>query len=176
MAYWGFLSYGINEDIAGVDGGVPACWSAAPSGGGWESCRGSYNYPPMHPCGKNRQGHRLRGNLDRVYGPSAVGLLFEAGPEDARQYASMQNFDEFANLIITEAADGPYLGDSQQQFPSRIPTNRHSDGRLNVVFTDGHGALVRPVEYDTNNFYNRLLPSRYASRVRVSPYQAHETD
>jgi type II secretory pathway pseudopilin PulG len=176
MAYWGFLSYGINEDIAGVDGETPACWSAAPSSDGWESCRGSFNYPPAHPCGKNRQGHRLRGNLDRVYDPSTVGLVFEAGAESSRQYASMQSFDEFANLIISEAADGPYLGDTQQQLPSRIPTNRHPDGRLNVAFADMHGESVRPVEFDDDNFYDRLLPSRYAPRVRVSPYQAHETD
>ena len=88
----------------------------------------------------------------------------------------MHAFDEFANLVISESAAGPYLGDSQQQFPSRIPTNRHPKGRLNVAFADMHGQTVRPVEFGNDNFYNRVLPSRYAPRVRVSPYQAHETD
>ncbi|MHC4234999.1 MAG: type II secretion system protein, partial [Planctomycetota bacterium] len=54
LAYWGLLSYGINEDIAGVDGWTPACWTAAPSSSGWVECRGAYNYPPAHPCGRNR--------------------------------------------------------------------------------------------------------------------------
>ncbi|MHC4234495.1 MAG: hypothetical protein ACYSUQ_05215 [Planctomycetota bacterium] len=167
---------GINEDIADVDGWTPACWTAAPSSSGWVECRGAYNYPPAHPCGRNRLGHRLRGNLDRVYDPSTVGLIFETGPESETQYTSMHAFDEFANLVISESASGPYLGDSQQQFPSRIPTNRHPKGRLNVAFADMHGQTVRPVEFDNDNFYNRVLPSSYAPRVRVSPYQAHQTD
>ncbi|MHC4089231.1 MAG: hypothetical protein ACYSVY_02960 [Planctomycetota bacterium] len=49
-------------------------------------------------------------------------------------------------------------------------------GRLNVAFADMHGQTVRPVEFDNDIFYNRVSPSRYAARVRVSPYQAHEID
>ncbi|MCP4248906.1 MAG: prepilin-type N-terminal cleavage/methylation domain-containing protein [bacterium] len=175
LAYWGILSYGVNEDLAGADLGTPACWSAAPSGGGWVECLGSFNYPPMHPCGGRRQGHRLRGNLDRVFNPSTLGFFFETGP-DSRQQVLEQPFDEFANLIISESAGGPYLGDSQQQFPSRIPVKRHPDGRLNVTFADMHGETVRAVEYDTDNFRNLRLPSRYAPRVRVSPYEPHITN
>ena len=65
------------------------------------------------------------------------------GPETAAQWASLQSFDEFANLVISESAEGPFLGESQQQFPSRIPNNRHLDGRLNVVFADMHGETVQ---------------------------------
>jgi prepilin-type N-terminal cleavage/methylation domain-containing protein len=174
MAYWGYLSFGINEDIAGVDGNRPACWRAALDGDVWVGCRGAFSFPPSHPCGRSRQGHRLAGNLDRVFAPSDVGLFFETGPESTSQWATMTSFDEFANLVISQSADGPYLGDSQQEFPSRIPNNRHMDGRLNVVYADMHGDTVRPIEFDTNNFYNRELPSVYTPRVRVSPYPNHD--
>ncbi len=177
LAYWGYLSFGINEDIVGVDGTVASCWRAAPEDDGtWVECKGSFNYPPTHPCGRKRSGHRLRGNLDRVFAPSQVGLIFETGPETISQYASMRNFDEFANLLISMAAEGPFLGDSQQQYPSRIPNNRHMDKRVNVLFADMHGETILPIAFDTDNFYNKELPSEYTPRVRVSPYAFHETD
>ena len=182
LTYWGFLSYGINEDIVGFDDGTATtCWTAAPSPTGWVECRGGYNYPPAHPCGRNRQGHRLRGSLDMVYEPSTAGLIFETGPESESQYATMQATDEFANLVMSQGAptvqvDGPYLGDTQQKFPSRIPNNRHTGGALNVLFVDMHGETARPVKYRIDDTYKRKLPSEYAPRVRVSPYPARETN
>ncbi len=176
LAYWGLLSYGLNEDIAGVDGATPACWRSVKTSTGWLACTGAVKYAPFHPCGRSGTGHRLRGNLDRVYDPSSVGLIFETGPESASQYTTMLNFDEFANLVISESADGPHLGDSQQQYPSRIPTNRHPDGRINVGYADMHGETVRPVEFSDDNFNHRRLPSHYAPKVRVSPYPPNGAD
>ena len=170
LAYWGLLSYGFNEDIAGVDGSTPACWRSIKTDTGYMECIGATSYAPFHPCGKSGAGHRLRGNLDRVYEPATVGLVFETGPESESQYTSMQSFDEFANLVISESADGPHLGDAQQQYPSRFPTNRHPAGRLNVCFADMHAETIRPVEFSSDNFNNRRLPSHYSPHVRVSPY------
>lgn len=184
MAYWGRLSYAINEDVAGSDGADevdrwPSCWRVVrgiKAGTDWKECRGGEFYGPSDDCFAG-PGARLRGELSKIYGPSKVGLFFETGPESVDQ-ANDGNFaKQFAALINsteqTPGWNGPYLGNSQQSHPWRIPTNRHSKGRLNVTFADGHGETVRAVAYDYNNVVNRKLPSRYAPRVRVSPYNPH---
>jgi len=180
MAYWGRLSFGINEDITGYDSRFAECWRAAATPAGWQACQGGLAYPPTQPCGRSGEGHRLRGNIDKIFDPGSVGLIFEAGPESDDQFRTMQSFDEFANLMIskqvnTSFAGGPFLGDFQQQLPFRMPTNRHVKGRVNVLFADTHGAPVRPVNFDTRNSRNERLPDEYAPRVRVSPYQPHDT-
>ncbi|MBN1511914.1 MAG: prepilin-type N-terminal cleavage/methylation domain-containing protein [Phycisphaerae bacterium] len=176
MAYWGRLSYGISEDIAGGDSdtGLPTCWRQVRGAGGWETCTGGAVYPPSDPC-YGAGGRRLRGNLDRVSRPGDVGLVFETGPETADQYQSMPSWDEFANLVQSLFTPGPYLGDFQQTFPSRMPTRRHPNGRTNVLFADTHGETVRPIAYGNANALNKRLPSRYAPRVRVSPYPVFDT-
>ncbi len=173
MAYWGRLSYGINEDIAGFDLDVPLCFYTARSGGNPTPCVGGVRYPGSHPCGGSKKGNRLRGRLDKIYRPADVGLVFENGPEDEGQYTEMVSFDEFANLAITFAADGPYLGDSQQQYPSRFPNNRHPNKVMNILYVDGHGAPSKPTAFSSDNFRNVELPSEYAPPVRVSPYEPY---
>jgi prepilin-type N-terminal cleavage/methylation domain-containing protein/prepilin-type processing-associated H-X9-DG protein len=181
MAYWGLLSYGINEDIAGGDSADhdywPSCWRAVwdPADSSWEECRGGQTYGPSSPCFRG-PGQRLRGDLEKVFSPGNVGLVFETGPESEEQAAAVSEhpWDEFVNLIISADCDGPYLGDSQQRYPTRIPTNRHPDGRLNVLFVDTHGQTVRAVEYHGLTLHTRRpLPSKYGPRVRVSPYNPH---
>ena len=92
MAYWGNLSFGINEDIVGVEnawsgGGdatpYPACWRAAPTGSGWYSCTGERAYRAGTACAESPEGWRLQGNFDRVFRPGDVGLIFEAGQDHA---------------------------------------------------------------------------------------------
>jgi hypothetical protein len=165
MSYWGRLSYAISEDIAGVEvaesNGAPACWRSVENGGGYTECIGEINYPPMHPCGKDGRGRRLRGLLERVYSPGTCGLIFEAGRDDASQ-----NEAGFANLIISAQTMGPFLGDFQQRHNLRMPTKRHMKGRLNVLYADMHGGTTRPVKFDAENG----LPEEYAPNVRVSPY------
>jgi len=167
MSYWGLLSYGINEDICGVEveesGPFPACWRAVQTGSGWQPRLGEYAYAPSDP-GYN-VGWRLRGTLDKVFDPGRVGLVFEAGADSDTAATS----GEFANLIISAKAQGPYLGDFQQFFRTRMPNRRHQGGRLNVLFADMHGESVRPVEYRSQGG-GEALPSRYSPRVRVSPY------
>lgn len=181
MAYWGRLSFGINEDIAGHDSRVPECWRAASSPAGWQACEGGILYPPTQPCGRSNEGHRLRGNIDKVFDPGSVGLIFETGPESEDQFQQMQSFDEFANLVISKkvnqsTAAGPFLGDFQQQLPFRMPTNRHAKGRVNVLYADSHGAPARPIKFSKRNARNVDLPEEYAPRVRVSPYQPQDTN
>jgi prepilin-type N-terminal cleavage/methylation domain-containing protein/prepilin-type processing-associated H-X9-DG protein len=179
MAYWGQLSYGINEDVAGGDGADrdywPSCWRSAEGPDGWMACRGSTRYGPSDPC-FGSTGSRLRGALDRVYDPGTVGLVFETGPNSADHALSIPAGDEFANLINSSECDGPLLGQSQQRYPSRIPTERHPAGRLNVLFADTHGEAIRAIRYSDENYLNRMLPSRYSPRVRVSPFNAHGLD
>lgn len=176
MAYWGKLSYGINEDIGGVDEDVPLCFYSARTGTTTTPCIGGVRYPGNHPCGGTSKGHRLRGRLDRIYRPAEVGLVFETGPEDQDQFAEMAVFDEFANLAITYGADGPYLGDSQQQYPSRFPNNRHPNKVMNILYVDGHGAPSKPSAFSSDNFRSVELPSEYTPPVRVSPYEPYGSD
>jgi prepilin-type processing-associated H-X9-DG protein len=78
----------------------------------------------------------------------------------------------FANLIISAQADGPYLADFQQRHNARMPSKRHAGGRINVLYADMHGGTAKPVKFNPEN----RLPTEYAPRVRVSPYQPHVTD
>ncbi len=180
MAYWGRLSFGINEDIAGGDGADrdfwPSCWRAVSGGSGWMACQGSRMYGPSSPCFRG-PGARLRGELNKIFAPAAVGLFFETGPESVEQANNPNYAHQFANLITSGARSGidsgPYLGDAQQTHPWRIPTNRHPDGRLNVAFADGHGETVRASSQAYNNEVRRELPNAYSPRVRVSPYNPH---
>ncbi len=178
-SYWGYLSYGLNEDIAGAEvsesGGSPACWRAADDNGTWIGCKGEFQYPPSHPCGRSRKGKRLRGRLERIFAPANVGLIFEAGPDTVAE-AQQNNGAEYANLIISAQAEGPYLADFQQHFGSRMPTKRHIDGRTNVLAADMHGETILPVEFSEDNNFNRKLPTRYAPNIRVSPYEPKTID
>ena len=180
MSYWGRLSYGINEDVAGGDGADydywPSCWRAVRSkSGGWTECVGGKMYGPSSECFRSN-GSRLRGSLEKVFDPAQVGLFFETGPESIEQALDPNYGSQYANLINSTGRqeypelNGPFLGNAQQSHPWRIPTNRHPDGKLNVAYTDGHGETVRAKEYKTNSEVNRDLPSKYSPRVRVSPY------
>jgi len=177
MAYWGPLSYGINEDVVGAEveesDGNPACWKAVRTGSGWVSCIGEMAYPRDTPCGHSG-GSRLQGLLEKVFDPGSAGLIFEAGP--ATDMVADDSQTEFANLITSAGAEGPYLGDFQQRFGTRMPNNRHPDGRLSILFVDGHGESAKPVAYSEMNMYRKKLPSAYSPRVRVSPYEARDVD
>lgn len=164
MSYWGHLSYGVNEDIFGAEVSesrtFPACFRIAYDSGNCIECQGEYGYPPTTPCGAIVDGRRLRGNLDKVFRPADVGMIFETGRD-----TDNDQITGFANLVLSASAKGPYLGDFQQAQQARMPTNRHPKGAINVLFADGHGQTARPVTYGTNG-----LPTIYSPRVRVSPY------
>lgn len=178
LSYWGHLSFAISEDIAGAEGnddnpaGCPACWRPVLDQGYWYGCVGEQEYSSEHPCAGAKGGWRLRGNLDRVWQPSTAGLIFEAGAGTERELGQPEHL---ANLITSAKAAGPYLGDFQQTF-KRLPISRHRGGYLNVLFADLHGETTQAVEYKYSSLLQENLPSKYAPRVRVSPYQPRETN
>ncbi len=164
-SYWGFLSYGLNEDVAGAETsesrGFPACWRRIRGPAQDIGCRGEFAYPPSSPCA-GTEGRRLQGNLDRVFLPSDVVLVLEAGRDDENSSDA-----GFANLVTSALATGPFLSDFQQFHQSRLPTARHPRGALNVLYADFHGGTTYPVKYNATN----KLPSLYSPQVRVSPYR-----
>ena len=170
MAYWGVLSYAMNEDITGAENAesrhAPACWRYVTTGPGGAclECRGEFNYPGSTPCGDKNFGRRLQGNFDRIYRPSDVGFVFEAGRDDETE--------GYANLVLSASARGPYLADFQQYHDKRMPTSRHPRGTLNVLFADMHGGSTRPTKFNPTN----KLPTEYTPQVRVSPYPPAECD
>jgi prepilin-type N-terminal cleavage/methylation domain-containing protein len=169
-AYYGNLSYGINEDVTGAETSEsmmgtrvkPSCWRYV---GDCVECYGELGYPDGHPCAQN-YGTRLRGNIDKVYRPGDVGLIFEAGRDE-------NDLNEVgdANLLTTGGSGqvrGPYLGDVMKTVmgSQRVPWTRHPKGLLNVLYADMHGASIRPAKLDPV----KKVPIDYAPKVRVSPY------
>ena len=181
VSYWGRLSYGLNEDIAGVEDGNterwPACWRSAEQGTDCIECIGGNLYGPSSPC-FSAEGMRLRGRLDKVFEPSTVALLVDAGVNNDAEPGETSGTADDANLINSwqvsapsADAEGPYLGNCLQYMGPRIPTNRHPDGSVNVLYADCHGGTVTPLDGWTVPSGNRpALPKRYTPRVRVSPY------
>ncbi|MCC6361703.1 MAG: prepilin-type N-terminal cleavage/methylation domain-containing protein [Phycisphaerales bacterium] len=167
VSYWGRLSYGVNEDIVGAEvwnsRGYPACFRVVWTGtDSCVECRGEYAYPSSHPCGRSREGWRLRGEIDKVYQPADVGLIFETGRDEERDDISGE-----ANLVLSAQMTGPYLGDYQQWFRDRLQTTRHPKGAQNILFADYHARTARPVLFSPQN----NLPTKYSPLVRISPYQ-----
>jgi prepilin-type N-terminal cleavage/methylation domain-containing protein/prepilin-type processing-associated H-X9-DG protein len=179
MAYWGFLSYAMNEDVAGAEVAEsqhrPACWRYVAVNGGCQECKGQLGYPPSHPCGDTQFGRRLQGNMDKIFRPGDVGLIFESGRGESDDPSS----GGYANLVMSVGANastgkaGPYLEDFQQAQRNRLPTvARHPRFTWNVLYCDGHGGSTRPVKFDPVD----KLPTEYSPRVRVSPYPPAECD
>lgn len=167
-SYYGYLSYAINEDLAGAEcsrsNNRPACWRLIRGNNNCAECWGEYGYPTGHLCSDMQYGRRLQGNLDKAYRPGDIGLVFEAGTEE--QDANTGN----VNLITSAQAKGPFLGDALQSLAAgRVPTTRHPKGAINILFADMHGGTARPVKFKKVTS-GKLLPSEYSPQVRVSPY------
>ena len=173
MSYWGKLSFAINEDLVGteyVDANIntPACWRPSQVGGSWRGLLGEKPYGPSTPG--FRQGYRLGARMDKIEEPSNVLLLVDAGPNNNAIPEEEDDQWWTVNLINSGArAPGPYLGDAIQVHGTRIPTDRHPHGRVNVLFADAHGGTIEPIQWD-RQYHDVDLPSRYSPRVRVSPY------
>lgn len=156
-SYWGFLSYGINEDIVGADDTAgpnpeaPDCWK--------NGFRGQIQLGA---------GDRLEGNLARVFDPGTCLLLVDAGPDTETE--ALNDPDGFANLIISAQANGPRLADFQLKWHRRMPRKRHPKGSLNVMFADFHGQTVLPTDFYSTEVLDGI-PKDYNTQVRVSPYR-----
>lgn len=165
-AYWGRLSFGINEDVVGAQ-----VAGSRPPVSRFIEFRGSYGFAKgeVDP----RAGDRLEGNLNRIFDPSTVLLMTDAGPSSVTELkpdSVSQDRGGFANLLISAQADGTDLEDFINYWVRRVPTTRHPKGALGVVFSDFHAETVRPVKFERNNFAKESLPSQYNARVRISPY------
>jgi hypothetical protein len=71
VSYWGRLSYGLNEDIAGIEDTAtpvrfPACWRSTNEAGECYECVGGIQYGPSSPCYR-APGERLRGRMELIY-------------------------------------------------------------------------------------------------------------
>ena len=163
LAYWGFLSYGINEDIIGNelvnpdDGSwLPGCWK--------DGCRGE-----LQSCA----GERLRGMLERVYDPGTCILMIDAGPDSGED---QDESDLYANLITSAKAAGPRLIHAVYQFQERLPERRHPGSRYGAVFADLHGQSIKVTERYENPDGTPGTPSKFSGNPRVSPYRPWKTE
>ena len=167
-SYWGYLSYGINEDIVGTETKIkngkawPACWKDGVIGEG-----SLYWY---------KAGMRLRGNMDRVVAPASCLLIVDAGPNtEAEALSGEYAVDHaqglgYANLITSAQAFGPRLRNVVSKWLQRIPTKRHPGGAVGVTFADFHSATVQPTAWRPNGVLGENIPAKYSDAVRVSPY------
>ena len=165
-SYWGYLSFGINEDVVGSEArDLPACWKDGYVGEVDEDA-----------------GYRLRGRMERIFDPATVMLIVDAGAnsrlealesEDVYEPGEYSNYGlGNVNLIISARARGPELADSVWKWPQRIPTKRHPGGAVNVTFADFHAASVKPVGWRPHPSAKvDKVPAKYNRRVRVSPYK-----
>ena len=165
--YWGFLSYGINEDLVGAEIG------------GKKAAVGRYAMG-LWATGEESQwaGERLQGNLDRIYDPGTVLLLVDSGPDSWKEYvesygSTSSPLDGYVNLIISAKCDGPWLSNSQKRWAARVPVKRHPGGRVNVTFADFHAQTVKPVTWDVTVSLGKEFPypKEHSAKVRVSPYK-----
>ena len=181
VSYWGRLSYGLNEDITGIEDAdterYPACWRPAEVGTECIECIGGELYGPSSPCFR-ADGSRLRSRLDKVHEPSTVALLVDSGVNNDAEPGETHGLADDANLFnswqvdaSSPDAEGPYLGNCVQYMGPRIPTNRHPNGGINVLYADCHGGLVEPTgDWSAPTGWWPSLPKRYTPLVRVSPY------
>lgn len=145
---YGLVGYAANEDVFGFtrradDNDVPdQCWA-----------RGKRS--TEHESGRFR---RLAGNVERAEDTTALAWFADGGADG--EWAE-------PNLLVSDRANGPFLGDHQEQW-NRLPSRRHPRGAVNVVFADGHAATARPSFVTDPDDARR---QRYAPRVRVSPYR-----
>ena len=203
--YYGALSYAMNEDIVGAevpdqDGQIiPACFR-----GGGDPTGAGNNPPDCHGGvpGNCKAGPRLAGDLSRVFQPSKTLLTVDAGTDKGPLVRSVQrvmlvNSDDFklnpagidgvspfspdsmrANLgyFTLGHQDGVIPGDDQS-YTQVLPSRRHSDGRLNIIWADSHGTSITPVlfrEDDSGGGPRRRIPALWADGVSsviwVTPY------
>jgi prepilin-type N-terminal cleavage/methylation domain-containing protein/prepilin-type processing-associated H-X9-DG protein len=154
LAYYGYLSYGINEDIVGdrtdsITGPEPA----------WKDGNKGLT---------SGAGKRLLGQLDGIVRPQEVLMFVDAGSD--KLLGSQTNVNH--HLILSGGASRPHgpLLEYFEEAYGRLPYDRHRRGSLNVTYADGHGGWVKR-QILTNPPPN--TPSAaYEPKVRVSPYNS----
>ncbi len=169
MRYWGMLSYGINQDLMGVEENVksglpwPAAWQKGVMG-------------ESNLSNSSEAGRRLRGRIDRVFTPESCLVTADAGPENVRDALQgvwdLSLMHGFGNVFASAGVrNGPYLENFDYQFGKRVPRLRHSpEGAINVGFADGHASKVTVGTWENHHIVDRV-PKRYNVSVRISPYK-----
>ncbi len=202
--YYGALSYAMNEDIVGaeipgINGKIiPLCFRGGGfNAAGQDDCLGGIDDPNC------KAGPRLAGDLSRVFAPSKTLLSVDAGTDRGPMVSSVQrimlvNSDDF--LLNSNGVDGidptpspdevrANLGTFTLQhqvgvvpgttntYTQVLPSRRHSDGRLNVIWADFHGTSITPVLFKEDQNTGgpiRKIPALWAdgvsSTIWVTPY------
>jgi prepilin-type N-terminal cleavage/methylation domain-containing protein len=202
VKYWGYLSYAINEDIAGADPNTdpegfwvkPGCFRTDSTG---QTHRGDYS---------EQAGARLLGKYGQVFDPSSAIFLVDGGIDSPNQEAVLNTNNYFvdANLITswrvpsrTEYNDAngwgtgdnipatqiPFfdaweVGAAHLYFRTRLPNARHPGGQLNTLMTDFHAEAVIPKHRINSNDpeTSGLAYSYGPTRARISPYPPGPSD
>lgn len=161
----GLLSYGVNEDVFGAAG------DASYPGG---SC---FRYDPKG--GSSAISPRREGQLDSIGRPSEVALFADAGRnspgEDWRQMELITIKPQQESSFTKGQINGPYLENADAAH-DRLARWRHSkQGGVCVARADGSGVFAKPVGKIAlltrpGDGAQKPFPTRYAPRVRVSPY------
>jgi prepilin-type N-terminal cleavage/methylation domain-containing protein len=191
VEYWGKYSFGVNEDIVGVDvgqddntdnrQGVPLCWRHARAGDTCVECVGGRPNRGL-PCEKT--GRRLAGQLGNIYLPSDVALMVDMGADPKDPTADLEGEWRFASLLLSTQATGPYLGEFQN-LHYRLPQKRHFGGRVNVLRADMSGITAvaeggkiddEPTPWAQRGSVRPEDIVYFNPRVRVSPYRPAECE
>lgn len=151
-AFWGYLSYGINEDIAGAPtfGGPAPVWKNGNKG----STAGG--------------GERLQGQLDKVVRPSEVAFFADMGPKQANQFAGSASTQ---NLLLSKDCHGPLLEYFYTTWPERLWPRHRGARSVNITYADCHGGLA--TKYDPRVPPTGIEPNAlFLPKTRVSPYDS----
>lgn len=161
----GLLSYGVNEDVFGAAGNASypggSCFRYSPSGG-------SASISP-----------RLEGKLEAIKRPSEVALFADAGrsgpEEDWRQMELITIKPRQDESFTAGQINGPYLENADAAHDRLARTRHPRQGGIPVALADGSGTVAKPVGKIVtltrpNGSVQKRFPTRYAPRIRVSPY------
>lgn len=159
-SWYGYLSYGVNEDIVG-------------------DRTDSTSVPPVWKDGRRGMtagaGERLRGKVEQVIRPSEVLLFVDCGADvtnpSAAETLILSGGQNPTNTSVG-APHGPLIEHFEAAY-GRLPTDRHRRGSLNVTFADGHGGFANRINRSSNSTSSPGVPSySYLPKVRVSPYNS----
>ncbi len=202
--YYGALSYAMNEDIVGAEVPdatgqiIPLCFR----GGGTDAMGTNDCLGGQTNC---RPGPRLAGDISRVFSPSKTLMTVDAGTDRGPMVNSVQrvmlvNSDDL--LLNSDGVDGINATPSPDEvranlgtftlqhqvgvvpgtpgtYTQVLPSRRHSDGRLNVIWADFHGTSITPVLFKEESTGAggpiRKIPALWAdgisSVIWVTPYE-----
>jgi len=150
-SYWGYLSYGINQDVCGL---------TAISG---KAQKDNYTWKD----GEKWKGQRLKGQLEKVYQPSNVAMFSDNGLD------GQGSKEGYANCVLSSDGDtvlGPLLEhmDLNNTY-DRLPFKRHRGASVNIAYLDGHCSFAKRIPSPPYGSEKRTYS--YVPETRISPYK-----